>query len=190
MAHIADSWEQHIQSLGQWLRCLLWAHDSLLLGISRPNDRLRIVGPIWVLVCAWNGGQWDLSRLGGAVHREVFGITESPTWGCGANLSGAPRVLRWSRRAGNLVRDVTYPRLLEQGSGLAKRIIGAEPDHRSLNSSRWDPHYRFGSRVGDCHGGGGWGPHDRRLQRRRNSGRAITINRPPWCDSSNDGRSC
>jgi len=88
------------------------------------------------------------------VHRDVFGITESPTWGCGANLSWAPIVLRWSRRAGNLVRDVTYPRPLEQESGLAKRIIGAEPVHHSLISSRWDPHYRFRSCVGDRHGGG------------------------------------
>ena len=38
-------------------RCLLKAHDSLLLGISKPNDRLRIVDHIRFLVCAWYGGQ-------------------------------------------------------------------------------------------------------------------------------------
>ena len=57
MAHVADPWRRHIQSLGRWLRCLLKAHDSLLLGISKPNDRLRIVDHIRFLVCAWNGGR-------------------------------------------------------------------------------------------------------------------------------------
>jgi len=57
MAHVADSWRRHIQSLGRWLRCLLKAHDSLLLGISKPNDRLRIVEHIRFLVCAWYGGR-------------------------------------------------------------------------------------------------------------------------------------
>jgi len=57
MAHVADSWRRHIQSLDRWLRCLLKAHDSLLLVISKPNDRLRIVDHIRFLVCAWNGGR-------------------------------------------------------------------------------------------------------------------------------------